>query len=105
VAWTVFSLCTFLFVGFFAQLMNLAWGLWFSEIILFMGLAVIGYQALGYRPLRAMGVQRFDGRSFGLGFGVGVLNYFAWAVPLMATAQAIFPGWSLASSRLSCTPR
>ena len=91
VAWTVFALSTFLFVGFAAQVMQLAWGLWFSEIILFAGLAVIGFQVLGLRPLRAMGLQRFDARSFGLGFALGLVNYFAWAVPLMAAAQAIFP--------------
>ena len=91
VAWTVFALSTFLFVGFAAQVMQLAWGLWFSEIILFAGLSVIGFQALGFGPLRAMGLQRFDARSFGLGFALGLVNYFAWAVPLMAAAQAVFP--------------
>lgn len=91
VAWTVFAMTTFLFVGFAAQTMQLAWGLWFSEIILFLGLAVIGYQLIGFLPLRAMGLQRFDGRAFGLGFALGLVNYFAWAVPLMAAAQAIFP--------------
>ena len=91
VAWTVFSLITFLLLGFAAQMMQLAWGLWFSEIILFAGLAVVGVQLIGFKPLRAMGLHRFDARTFGLGFGFGLVNYFAWAVPLMAAAQAIFP--------------
>jgi hypothetical protein len=91
VAWTVFALFTFLSVGFVAQMMQLAWGLWFSEIVLFAGLAVIGYQVAGFAPLRAMGLQRFEPRAFGLGFLFGLVNYVAWAVPLMAAAQAIFP--------------
>lgn len=90
-AWTVFAMTVFLFVGFAAQLLHLAWGLWFSEIALFAGLAVIGYQLLGLKALPAMGLERFDARSFGLGFAFGAVNYLAWAVPLMAAAQAIFP--------------
>ncbi|MDP2272080.1 MAG: type II CAAX endopeptidase family protein [Archangium sp.] len=91
VAWTVFALITFLLLGFAAQMMQLAWGLWFSEIILFAGLSVIGFQLIGFKALRAMGLHRFEARAFGLGFAFGLLNYFAWAVPLMAAAQAIFP--------------
>ncbi len=91
VAWTVFALITFLLLGFAAQLMHLAWGLWFSEVFLFAGLSVIGFQLIGFKPIRAMGLHRFDARTFGLGFGFGLVNYFAWAMPLMATAQAIFP--------------
>lgn len=91
VAWTVFALLTFLLVGGTAQMMQLAWGLWFSEIVLFVGLAVIGFQVVGVEPLRAMGLHRFDARAFGVGFAFGLVNYVAWAVPLMALAQAIFP--------------
>ncbi len=90
-AWTVFSMTAFLFVGFAAQVVHLAWGLWFSEIVLFAGLALIGFQLLGLKALPAMGLERFDARSFGLGFAFGAVNYLAWAVPLMAAAQAIFP--------------
>ncbi len=91
VAWTVLALITFLALGFAAQVMQLAWGLWVSELILFAGLAVIGFQVLGFKALRAMGLHRFDARAFGLGFAFGAVNYLAWAVPLMAAAQAIFP--------------
>ena len=91
VTWTAFALLTFLVVGGTAQMMQLAWGLWFSEIVVFVGLAVIGFQIARLAPLRAMGLQRFDARTFGLGFGFGLLNYVAWAVPLMAAAQHLFP--------------
>lgn len=91
IAWTVFVMLTFLAVGFFAQVMQAAWGMWFSEVIVLLGLSVIGYQLLGFRPLRAMGLQRFDGRAFGLGFAFGLLNYVAWAVPLIALTEVVFP--------------
>lgn len=93
VAWTVFALLTFLVVGGTAQMMQLAWGLWFSEIVVFAGLAVIGFQLSQLEPRRAMGLQRFAPRAFGQGFAFGLINYVAWAVPLMALAQAIFPKW------------
>ena len=91
VAWTVFVMLTFLAVGVLSQLMYPAWGMWFSEIIVLLGFSVIGYQLLGLRPLRAMGLQRFDGRAFGVGFALGLLNYLAWAVPLLALTEAVFP--------------
>lgn len=92
-AWAIFSLTAFLIVGFSAQTLQLAWGLWFSEIVVFVGLAIVGYQVLGLAPLRAMGLHRFDARALGWGFAFGLINYFAWAVPLMAAAQALFPKW------------
>lgn len=91
IAWTIFGLFSFLVVGGTAQFMQLAWGLWFSELIVFGGLTVIGWQALRLAPLRAMGLDRFEGRSFGLGVAFGLVNYLAWAVPLMALAQSVFP--------------
>jgi uncharacterized protein len=77
VTWTVFALLSFLVVGGTAQMMQLAWGLWFSEIVVFCGLAVIGFQINRLAPLRAMGLQRFDARTFGLGFAFGLINYAA----------------------------
>jgi membrane protease YdiL (CAAX protease family) len=91
VAWSVFGLFTFLAVGGTAQFMQLAWGMWFSELVVFGGLTVLGWQALRLRPLRAMGLDRFELQSFGLGVAFGVVNYLAWAVPLMALAQSVFP--------------
>jgi len=91
IAWTVFGLFTFLALGGTAQMVQLAWGLWFSEIILFAGMTFIGWRLLQLSPGPVMGVERFDAKGLGLGFAFGAVNYFAWAVPLMAAAQAIFP--------------
>jgi membrane protease YdiL (CAAX protease family) len=91
IAWTVFGLFTFLALGGTAQMVQLAWGLWFSEVIVFAGMAFIGWRLLQLAPAPVMGVERFDGKGLALGFAFGAVNYFAWAVPLMAAAQAIFP--------------
>ena len=91
VTWAVVSLLLFLVLGGTAQLLQLAWGLWVSELVLFAGLAVVGLQLARERPLSALGLDRFEGRWFAFGFALGLVNYLGWAVPLMAAAQAIFP--------------
>ncbi len=73
------------------QVLHLAWGLWASELVFFAGLAVVGWQLNGWSARAAMGVRRFDVKSFGVGVAYGAFNYFAWAIPLMALAQAVFP--------------
>jgi membrane protease YdiL (CAAX protease family) len=52
---------------------------------------VIGWQILRLRPLRVLGLTRFQGGAFALGLAFGLVNYVAWAVPTMALAQEIFP--------------
>ncbi len=91
IGWTGFALGAFMLAGGTAQFLQLAWGLWVSELLVFAGLAVLGWQLLRFAPLRAMGLDPFAPRSFGLGLAFGLVNYVAWAVPLMALAQAIFP--------------
>lgn len=91
VGWTLFGLFAYLVIGGTLQFMHLTFGLWFSEVFLFAGVAVLGWQMLRWRPLAAMGLTRFDGRGLGLGVAFGLVNYLAWAVPSMALAQAIFP--------------
>ncbi len=90
-SWSAFALMAFLFVGGTAQLMHLAWGVWFSEIVLFVGLTSTGFRILQLDPRHAMGIFRFDASSSALGFAFGLINYFAWAIPLMALAHSLFP--------------
>lgn len=102
-AWTIGILATYVAVGSTAQMLHLAWGLWFSEVVLFAGLASIAWQIAGFSARSAFGATRFEGRSFGFGLAFGTLNYFAWALPLMSLAEAVFPkAWVEAfdSSRL-----
>lgn len=89
--WSTLTLLTFAALGATMQVLHLAWGLWASEVLFFAGLGVIGWQLTGVSARAALGLQRFDGKSFGLGVAYGVANYLAWALPLMALAQAVFP--------------
>lgn len=89
--WSTLTLLTFAALGATMQVLHLAWGLWASEVLFFAGLAVIGWQLTGVSARAALGLERFEGRSFALGAAYGTANYLAWAIPLMALAQAIFP--------------
>jgi hypothetical protein len=91
VAWSVLVLFVYLVVGGTAQFLHLSFGLWFSEVVLFLALALVGWHALQLSPRLAMGVTRFEPRSFGLGVAFGLVNYAAWAVPTMTLAHAVFP--------------
>jgi len=78
----------FILIGGTAQLLSLGWGLWFSEVFVFVGLPVIALRLLGepVPSLRAPSV-----RVAAFGFAAGAINYFAAAVPLMSLAHALFP--------------
>lgn len=89
--WSTLTLLTFAALGATMQVLHLAWGLWASEVLFFAGLGVIGWQLTGVSARAALGLERFEGRSFGLGLAYGAFNYLAWAIPLMALAQALFP--------------
>lgn len=91
VAWSALTLLCYLALGGTLQFLHLTFGLWFGEIAIFAGAAVIGWQLLRFQPLRVLGLTRFQGGAFLLGLAFGLVNYLAWAVPTMALAQEIFP--------------
>jgi membrane protease YdiL (CAAX protease family) len=84
-------LAAFVTVGGGAQMLNLAWGLWVTEILIFLGLPWAAVSSWGVDARRMSGADSGSTRSLAIGFALGALNYFAWAVPLMAAAQAVFP--------------
>lgn len=73
------------------QALHLTFGLWFAEIFIFAAWTVLGWQVVFCRPWRAMGLTRFEPKSFALGVAFGLVNYAAWAIPTMAAAHAVFP--------------
>ncbi len=87
--WSIFTLCTYLSFGSGLQLLHLGWGLWAAQALFHGGLSVVGWQLSGHSARAALG--GFSARSFGVGAAFGAANYFAWAVPLMALAHAVFP--------------
>ncbi|MCA3013439.1 MAG: CPBP family intramembrane metalloprotease [Myxococcaceae bacterium] len=81
----------FVTLGATAQALHLAWGLWFSELFVFLAVPVIALQLAGRHPTRALRLAAPAGRGLLAGFTVGLCNYAAWAVPLMWLAEQVFP--------------
>ena len=81
----------FVFIGVPAQLMNLAWGMWFTEVFLFLGIPLVALRLTGRDALRTTGLKGFSAKALATGFVAGALNYAAWAVPLMLLAEHLFP--------------
>ncbi len=81
----------FVSIGALAQLANLAWGLWFTEIFVFLAIPAIALRQAGRSIWSVSFASRADFRSMVRGFVIGAINFFAWAMPLMYAAQKIFP--------------
>lgn len=81
----------YLALGSTAQLLHLAFGLWFTEVVLFFGLAFVALRAVGRDPVRESGLDSSTLTAVVLGALVGLTNYLAWAVPLMALGQRALP--------------
>jgi uncharacterized protein len=84
-------LALFLTVGAMAQGLNLAWGLWFSEVFLFFAAPFIALKLSGRLPTRLTGLDQPAVHGLLVGFLVGLVNYVAWAVPSMWLAEHFFP--------------
>lgn len=90
---TVIVLALFLTVGGASQLLNPAFGIWFTEIFIFIGvpwvmLRLSHYEPLGYTALEAPALA-----PSALGFGLGVANFFAFVIPIQYIAQTLAPPW------------
>ncbi|WP_375758322.1 type II CAAX prenyl endopeptidase Rce1 family protein [Corallococcus exercitus] len=83
----------FLTLGALTQLLNPAFGVWFTEVFLFLGLAWIMLRRSGYRPAAYVGLTPFPGPAALFGFLLGVANFFAVVVPVQFLAQRVAPAW------------
>lgn len=81
----------FVFIGVPAQMMNLAWGMWFTEVFLFLGIPLVALRLTGRDALRTTGLAGFSPKALATGFVAGAVNYAAWAVPLTLLAGHLFP--------------
>ncbi len=83
----------FLTLGFITQILNAAFGIWFTEIFIFLAVPWVVLRAARYEPLGYTGAQ-FPGLApAALGFGLGVANFFALVVPIQYAAQSVAPQW------------
>jgi membrane protease YdiL (CAAX protease family) len=89
-----FTVLAFISLGFVTQTMNLAFGVWFTEIFIFIGLPFVVLRAVGRDPLRYPGVVPAPSSyDFALGFGLGFLNLLAIGLPLQLLTLWALPEW------------
>jgi uncharacterized protein len=81
----------FITVGFTSQVVNIAFGMWFSEVFVFFAAPFIVLRLSGYDAFKAAGLSRpwVEGAAFG--FLVGAVNFFALVVPLQMFSQSLAP--------------
>lgn len=89
----VLGLGLFLTLGFATQILNAAFGIWFTEIFIFLAVPWVALRSSHYEPLSYTGVQLPRFAPMALGFGLGVANFFALVVPIQYAAQSAAPQW------------
>lgn len=92
---TGLGLLLFLTAGATTQLLNPAFGIWFTEIFVFFGLGWVLLRASGREPLRFTGLAHGAPLPALFGFVLAVANFFAFVVPIQFAMQAISPEWLL----------
>jgi membrane protease YdiL (CAAX protease family) len=85
------SLVLLITVGAPVQLLNTAFGVWFTEVFAFLGSGWIILRWTGYDPLQFVGARRPDREQAGLGFAIGAANFFGIVVPLQYLQQPLIP--------------
>ncbi|MFB1484751.1 type II CAAX prenyl endopeptidase Rce1 family protein [Corallococcus sp. RDP092CA] len=83
----------FVTLGAVVQLLNPAFGVWFTEVFIFLGLAWIMLRRSGYRPAAYVGLTPFPSLPTLFGFLLGMANFVAVVVPVQFLAQKVAPSW------------
>lgn len=83
----------FVTLGGATQLLNASFGLWFTELFIFVGVAWVLLRLSGYEPWSYTGVDAPRLGPSVLGFALGVANFFAIVVPIQYVAQSLAPQW------------
>jgi uncharacterized protein len=81
----------FVSVGVVTQLLSVAFGLWWCEVVIFFGIPFLALQLGRRAPLKALGLRRPWVAGALFGFGLGVANFFAAAAPLQYLSQLVAP--------------
>lgn len=86
----------FITAGMLSQALSVAFGLWFTEVFVFLGAPWVFLSFLGRSPAAHAGLGRLRWQSALIGFALGVANFFALVVPLQALSQWLAPSAWLA---------
>lgn len=95
-AFGALGLCGLLYLtaGAAAQtLLNLPFGLWFTEVFIFLGVTWVLIRFSGRLPVAYTRLESPGALPPLTGFGLGVVNYFALVIPLQALALRFSPSW------------
>ncbi len=87
------ALALFITVGGTVQFLNPAFGIWFTELFVFLGLGWVMLRYSGWRPQVYTGLAGMPRAATLFGFALGVANFFALVVPIQFTAQQLAPEW------------
>ena len=78
-------------IGWPAQYVNVAVGLWITEAVIFLGLSWMVLRSFGRRPAEQVGLRLVSAWPVVLGFGLGLANFAALVIPIQALAQSVLP--------------
>lgn len=81
----------FVTLGVASQLINIAFGMWFSELFIFLGVPFLVLRLAGYDGFRTAGLSRPWAAGALFGFVAGAVNFFALVVPLQFLSQSVAP--------------
>jgi len=88
---TMIVFVLFLVTGLLIQPLNVAFGIWFTQLFVFLGVGWFVLRATGRQPVRTTGLG-FPGMGPAVfGFVLGVVNFFAIVVPVQYASQALLP--------------
>jgi len=87
------GLVLFSTLGFLSQALNVGFGLWFTELFIFLAVPWVLLRFSGRDPARYVGLGQLPWRAAAFGFLLGTVNFFAVVVPLQFVAQSLAPQW------------
>ncbi|MCP3143406.1 CPBP family intramembrane metalloprotease [Pyxidicoccus sp. QH1ED-7-1] len=87
------GLALFILVGGTVQFLNPAFGIWFTELFVFLALGWVMLRFARWRPAVYTGLTPVPRASTVFGFLLGVANFFALVVPIQFLAQKVAPEW------------
>ncbi|HEX8818418.1 MAG TPA: type II CAAX endopeptidase family protein [Archangium sp.] len=88
---TMLVFVAFLVAGLMVQPLNIAFGIWFTEIFVFLGLGWFVLRATGRNPGRYTGLSFPDLAPAVFGFLLGTVNFFAVVAPIQYISQLLMP--------------
>ncbi|ATB38736.1 CAAX amino terminal protease family protein [Cystobacter fuscus] len=74
------------------QVLNLALGVWFTQLFVFLGGGWLVLSATGRAPARYTGLSAWSAGPAAFGFVLGVANFFGIIAPVQYLAQLVLPG-------------